>query len=296
MMLSNEPWSMLRMGLVFLTWGLVTWNYFFFSHSIHNRHRFEPPKGHGDHGGGSDPHEHEGDHGHPFDPHEHGGGPPDGHGHNQHGRGAFEFDLDNTRAFLQGLALPLLFLTLVALVWNPSTSAKGTTTKKKGLSLGNSSSNGVSKSRGEVNVKKWTIIWFVLPLFLVMLDGAIGSHMSSSQGHQMGWNLYIRICMSLMSPSGYAATWALSLFLIPVTKHSPILDWLNVTPIQALAFHRVAGWCGFWNSVLHGFLHLRHLMDVLNPGHKRVWQEQLKTINHNVESRLKKIIEVCSVL
>jgi hypothetical protein len=79
-----------------------------------------------------------------------------------------------------------------------------------------------------------------------------------------------------MSPSGYAATWALALFLIPVTKHSPILDWLHVTPVQALAFHRVAGWTSFWNSVLHGFLHLRHLMDVLNPQRTRTRLEQLK--------------------
>ncbi len=277
---------MLRLGLVFLTWSVVTINYYNFSHSIHHRRHFEPPHGHGDQPNvpGDDSHDNGKNHGHHFDPHGNHDGPRD-HDHNHdehhHGRGAFQFDLQNPRPFLNGLALPLLLLTLLSLVWNPSTSAKGTTTEKKGC-LKKFTLCGISvpsfSSRGEVNVQKWTLIWFVLPLLLVMMDGAIGSHMSQAQGHQMGWGLYIRICMSLMSPSGYAATWALSLFLIPVTKHSPILDWLSVTPVQALAFHRVAGWTGLWNSVLHGFLHLRHLMDVLNPGRARPWQEQLKIL------------------
>jgi hypothetical protein len=240
---------MLRSALVFLTLGVVTWSYFSFSHFVHQTHHFNPP-----HGNATEHSE-------------------DGHDH-QHGRhGSFDnFHLKKDGLFLYGLALPLLFLTLAALIWNPSSSTKGTITKDKHNST-------KENSRGDVNVQKWTIICFVLPLFLVMLDGARGHDIfhSKTQEHK-AWNLYIRICMSLMSPSGYAATWALALFLIPVTKHSPILDWLSVTPIQALAFHRVAGWTSFWNSVLHGFLHLRHLMDVLNPKRSRAWYEQLKIL------------------
>ena len=270
-MLNKDPWSILRFGLVFLVWAVVTWNYYSFSHSIHNHH-FRPQ--HTDSGHGSSSADGNGkNHSNPLDLQDgNRNGTQDDHGHdhdeNRHGRGAFEFDLQNPRPFLYGLALPIVMLTLLSLLWNPSTSPNDTKNKK----------NLVVSSRGEVNVKKWTFIWFLLPLLLVMFDGALGSHMSRSQGQERGWGLYIRICMSLMSPSGYAATWALALFLIPVTKHSPILDWLRITPVQAVAFHRVAGWTSFWNSLLHGFLHLRHLMDVLNPGHLRPWYQQLKIL------------------
>jgi len=274
---------MIRYGLVFLTWSGVTLNYYFFSYSIHhNRHRFEPPHG-GDTRAEFDhqDHEHEEDcndcH---FDPH--GGGHEEGHNeHPRHGRGAFELDLSRPGFFLYGLALPLLLLTLMSLFWNSATEQ--IKTNREGSNLSHSSSaitNSTKSSKGDVNVKKWTLIWFLLPLLYIMLEGSLASYMPHSQGHptNMNWNIYVRICMSFMSTSGYAATWALSLFLIPVTKHSPILDWLRVTPVQALAFHRIAGWTSLWNSIFHGFLHLRHLMDVLNPGRLRSWHEQLKIL------------------
>ena len=256
-MLSDKSWawSVLRRASVFLILGLVTLNYFLFSHFVHQTHHYNPPHGKPDsHHEGPDSHH------------------DSGHGH-EHGRGgSFDsFHLKKDYLFLYGFALPLLLLTIAGLIWNPSSSTKGTATV-------GAHTNGKKNSLGDPNVQKWTIICFIVPLFLVMLDGARGHDIfhSNSQEVHRGWGLYVRICMSLMSPSGYAATWALALFLIPVTKHSPILDWLNVTPIQALAFHRVSGWVGFWNSVLHGFLHLRHLMDVLNPKRTRSWSEQLK--------------------
>mmetsp|Transcript_23248 Transcript_23248/g.68748 ORF Transcript_23248/g.68748 Transcript_23248/m.68748 type:complete len:902 (-) Transcript_23248:201-2906(-) len=274
---SSVPWSAIRYGLVFLTWGVVTCSYYSFSHSIHhlsfnhfnssehgggNNSSYTP---HGN-GGGGDGY-HEGNHSHSES---HGG-------HDEHGHGG-SFDRFHDKydsLFLYGLALPIVLLTLLTLIWNPSTRVTKANAVNAAAKNNDEKKNKENKSPGEVNVQKWTIIWFVLPLFLVMLDGSQGHH---SQGKDFGWDLYIRICMSLMSPSGYAATWSLSLFLIPVTRHSPILDWLRVTPVQALAFHRVSGWVGFWNSVLHGFLHLRHLMDVQNPGHLRPWQEQLKIL------------------
>eukprot|EP00537_Pseudo-nitzschia_pungens_P003011 CAMPEP_0172375658 /NCGR_PEP_ID=MMETSP1060-20121228/62840_1 /TAXON_ID=37318 /ORGANISM="Pseudo-nitzschia pungens, Strain cf. cingulata" /LENGTH=302 /DNA_ID=CAMNT_0013102887 /DNA_START=335 /DNA_END=1239 /DNA_ORIENTATION=+ len=247
---------MFRYGLVFVTWGVVTWNYYMFSHFVHQPRHFKPS--------GDDPNHHG------TDDHDH------GHGHDhEHGRGG-SFDnihLKKDGLFLYGLALPLVFLTVACLIWNPSTSPNHRPTKEAPVGK-------KEITQGDVNIKKWTIIWFLLPLLLIMLDGARGHDVFGphSQEQHMGWNLYVRICMSLMSPSGYAACWALALFLIPVTKHSPILDWLRVTPVQAVAFHRVAGWTGFWNSVLHGFLHLRHLMDVLNPERVRPWYEQLKIL------------------
>jgi hypothetical protein len=260
-------WSMLRYVLVLLTLGVITFDYFLFSHQIHKPFKFTPSQGENSNG----------NHGEDYHGEDHHGEDHHDHGH-EHGRGG-SFDnihLKLDGLFLYGLALPLVLLTLASLLWNPSTSTKKKT-DAKGVPADKKKSN---IGGGDVNVNKWTLICFVLPLFLVMLDGARGHDVfhSSSTDQHFGWNLYIRICMSLMSPSGYAATWALSLFLIPVTKHSPILDWLRITPIQALAFHRIAGWTSFWNSVLHGFLHLRHLMDVLNPKRVRPWYEQLKIL------------------
>ena len=133
-------------------------------------------------------------------------------------------------------------------------------------------------NNGDINVAKWTIIWFLVPMVLIIFDGMRSRsilHASADQ-QRRGWGLYKRICMSLLSPSGYAATWPLALFLIPVTKHSPILDWLRVTPVQALAFHRICGWVSFWWSWAHGFLHLQHLMEVLNRDHARTPLQQFK--------------------
>ena len=208
-MINSKPWTwggMLRYGLVLLTLGIVTWNYYSFSHFVHVTHHFEPPHG------GEDPN-HRGE-----DPSHH-----DEHGHdNGHGRGG-SFDnihLKKDELFLYGLALPLLLLTLASLIWNPSTSTKGTTSATAKFAHNTNKVN----NPGDVNIQKWTIICFLLPLLLVMLDGSHGlgifsSNKNPSQGTHMVWNLYVKTCMSLMSPSGYAAIWALALFLIPVTKN-----------------------------------------------------------------------------
>jgi len=172
---------------------------------------------------------------------------------------------------LYGLTIPLLILGLVSLFWNPSTSAKNLPTRPSAF---------VDRfSKGEANVKKWTIICFVIPLFVVFFSGSLqhftgGRSTEKSQSH---FDLLTSILMSFMSVTGYGAIWALAVFLIPVTKHSPILDWLHVTPVQALAFHRIAGWISLWMSIFHGFLHLKHLMYVLNSAHPnpRPWYEEL---------------------
>ena len=287
-MILNKPLSMIRFGLVSLTWFIVTWNYYKFSHFVHHFH-FDFHRGNSSHHHSGEEHGKGG--GFPWNSTDYKGNGTDHHSHggsfhwnstdhksdHRHGRGG-DFDkifLSKDGLFLFGLALPILLLTLATLVWNPKSKPKDSSMKEGKV---HSALKAVESKKGDVNVQKWTIICFLVPLLLVMLEGALGHSKRSSMEKSMGWDLYIRICMSLMSPSGYAATWALALFLIPVTKHSPILDWMRVTPVQALAFHRVAGWTGLWNSILHGFLHLRHLMDVLNPHHMRPWYAQLKLL------------------
>lgn len=262
-MLINDPRSAIRFASVFAAWSVATWCYYSFSHYVHHRH-FHFERHNADNGQG-------------------GAGGHEEHRHGQHGD--FDsFHLSKDRLFFYGLAVPLVLLTVAGLIWpgsdsaSSATRAKVTATKQGFLAEMGKWAN--RKSQGDVNVTKWTLIWFLLPLLYAMYDGARGHNVlhPTQDQERRGSNLYVRVCMSLMSPSGYAATWALALFLIPVAKHSPILDWLRVTPVQALAFHRVAGWTSLWNSLLHGFLHLRHLMDVLNPRRERTPLEQLRIL------------------
>ena len=53
-------------------------------------------------------------------------------------------------------------LNLASLLWNPTTTPTSAST----------GSTNAKKSRGEVNVQKWTWIWFLIPLLLVMYDAA----------------------------------------------------------------------------------------------------------------------------
>eukprot|EP00581_Thalassiosira_minuscula_P015542 CAMPEP_0183729530 /NCGR_PEP_ID=MMETSP0737-20130205/30552_1 /TAXON_ID=385413 /ORGANISM="Thalassiosira miniscula, Strain CCMP1093" /LENGTH=861 /DNA_ID=CAMNT_0025961743 /DNA_START=193 /DNA_END=2778 /DNA_ORIENTATION=+ len=199
------------------------------------------------------------------------------HGHMQNQK-------SHDNLLLYGIALPLALLSVAGLIWHPNPNNNINIDASVAGSAGreaNGNHSATHKVGGDVNVKKWTIIWFLLPLLIVMLDGTFHGHnvlRANESQAQRGENLYVRLCLSLQSPAGYAATWALALFLIPVTKHSPILDWLRITPVQALAYHRIAGWTSFWLSVLHGFLHMRHQMDFLNPQRERTRMEQLKLL------------------
>jgi hypothetical protein len=271
---NHGPWFTVRYALVFVTWGVVTWNYYSFHHELHSiQFKFPPTNsthtgGHGSYSNSATSGGDESDHDHGQHNEGHGKGGPFGRIHERY-----------DPILLYGLALPIALLTLAAVVWTPLYIHHQLTTHKSKTRI-------LNNATGDFNIRKWTIIWFILPLFLVMLDGARyhfklhnsfhGGGGSEGTADEPLWHKwYIAVCMSLMSPSGYAATWSLALFLIPVTKHSPILDWLRVTPVQALAFHRLSGWVGFWNSCLHGFLHLRHLMDVLDPQRMRSRYQQL---------------------
>ena len=177
-----------------------------------------------------------------------------GHHKKRHcdGTGFSTFILHKDEIFLFGFALPILLLTLATLLWNPNSKSKEDSSFAKKTIL----KKVLQSKRGDVNVLKWTMIWFFVPLILIIVEGALG-HPKRGLGE------------NLKSPTGYAATWSLALFLIPVTKHSPILDWLRVTPVQALAFHRIAGWTSLCNSILHGTFELLFQMNEYNSQHTR---------------------------
>ena len=192
MLLCNAA-SALRFGLVLLTLGVVTFCYYSFSQFVHGQHF-----------------RHESNH---PDEHQHRGGPFEG------------IYLARDGLFLYGLALPLTLLTMASSIWNPASSNSAS---------GKAVTGGRSFFWGDINVKKWSILLFLIPLFAIMLL-ASNQHFSRSRSHedtQMHWSWWNSFLMSLMSPTGYAAVWALAAFLIPVTKHSPVLDWLQVTPVS----------------------------------------------------------------
>jgi len=56
----------------------------------------------------------------------------------------------------------------------------------------------------------------------------------------------------IANPAGIAACFALSLFLIPVAKHSPLIKVFGLSFTQALFFHRISGWISLILSLIHG--------------------------------------------
>lgn len=254
MWLGNRGWgAWIRFALVCATWAVINLNYFLYSHSLHRFH-FKPPPHFSNSSSHSDHQDSDSNHG--------------SNSTRSHGRGGtFEYlYAKRDGLFLYGFSLPLAVVTVAAVVLFPlNTIADGgddlPTTKRH--------------SRGQVNVVKWTWVWVLVPLLLIMYDGAYAHFMSSQTRQAMGYNLWDGFWTSLLSPSGYAAVWSLAAFLIPVAKQSPLLDALRVTPVQALAFHRICGWSSLCFSCLHGYTHLRHLMDVTRRGLDRSWHEQL---------------------
>lgn len=145
---------------------------------------------------------------------------------------------------VQGFALPLLFMATAVLLLKPNSQLYLNFWRSQG--------------GGDPNMHLWTLL-FVLaptcvaifwPLFTIPKD-YIRDISSSLHAWQVRGSMFAAI-------TGDAAVMALSFFLIPVTKHSPLLHVLGLSFTQALVFHRVAGWISLVFTVLHGGLYLVH--------------------------------------
>ena len=176
-MLCNKPLAILRVGLVLLTGCVVTWNYYAFSHFVHHQNFGNFTRGnHTSHGG--------------FEPSMN----QTTHGRNQtHGGNPFEgVYLKKDSLFLYGLALPLTLLAVVSLVWNPSASSASPRSPPRPAAATKGffdSIRSVRHSWGDVNVQKWTIIWFLFPLLFVLFDSA-NEHFAGGRAQektQMDW-------------------------------------------------------------------------------------------------------------
>ena len=112
--------------------------------------------------------------------------------------------------------------------------------------------------RGDPNLHGWTMLTVLLPCLVVTLvpqllttqttwDNLTERHGSAEWQER----LYV-----LASVTGDTAVLALTLFLVPVAKHSPLLSVFQLSFSQALVFHKVAGWISLVFTILHGGLFL----------------------------------------
>jgi hypothetical protein len=89
--------------------------------------------------------------------------------HNATHRSPFiDIYLKEENLFLYGLALPLALVTLASVMWNPSTS----NTNDSSITSTNDCFPSFRLGRGDVNVKKWTIVCYLLLLLLIMYDAS----------------------------------------------------------------------------------------------------------------------------
>lgn len=102
--------------------------------------------------------------------------------------------------------------------------------------------------RGDPIIWFWALIMLVIPIAVILL---VVSQKDISNTN--GLKLWIH---RLANPAGYCATIALSLFMVPVAKQSPLLAAIRWSPVQALGFHVWAGRVCFFMTFLHGTLYV----------------------------------------
>lgn len=117
---------------------------------------------------------------------------------------------------------------------------------------------------GDPNVHFWTALTVLLPGLLVTFwpQMATSPNVWKDRAEHFGVKEWQSRVSLLAAVTGDAAVMALSLFLVPVAKHSPLLTVFGLSFSQALVFHKVAGWISLVFSVWHGGL---YLMDYAAP-------------------------------
>ena len=113
-------------------------------------------------------------------------------------------------------------------------------------------------NHGDPNMHFWTIVIVLLPCLVVTILPQITTpeevwNDRTERFGQEEWQFRLSLFASV---AGDAAVMALSLFLVPVAKHSPLIQVFGLSFTQALVFHRNAGWISLVFTVLHGGLFL----------------------------------------
>lgn len=108
---------------------------------------------------------------------------------------------------------------------------------------------------GDPNVHLWTMIFVLLPCLLITFWPQTQDTFRH-QKERFGVTEWQSRLSLFAAVTGDSAVAALSLFLVPVAKHSPLIQIFGLSFTQALVFHKVAGWISLVFTMLHGGLYL----------------------------------------
>ncbi len=143
---------------------------------------------------------------------------------------------DMDKILLYGFAMPLIAIfLLVATVSAVSPD----------MAQNNHKTTSSASSGKDPPLTFLTLLFVLLPSLLIAFEPHFYQEYDS-------WKTAVH---RLANPAGIAACFALSLFLIPVAKHSPLIKVFGLSFTQALFFHRISGWISFWYSLLHGLIY-----------------------------------------
>ena len=150
---------------------------------------------------------------------------------------------------LQGFVIPLFVASVLS-------SIACILAKQEQRKSSNSSNKQILPGRFRSLFKRDPPLTFLTILLVLMpsLYMAFETHLYPSRSE--GGSFYITLFRRLANPAGVAACFALSLFLIPVAKHSPLIEVFGLSFTQALSLHRISGWTSLVFSLIHGCLYI----------------------------------------
>lgn len=108
---------------------------------------------------------------------------------------------------------------------------------------------------GDPSIRFWAMVLLVLPMIIVLYVQVRQPPNKDAVAAGSTMTIWIR---KLANPTGYCATISLALFLVPVSKQSPLLAAIGGgwSPIQALGLHIWAGRLCLIMSIVHSLLYM----------------------------------------
>eukprot|EP00554_Chaetoceros_debilis_P008401 CAMPEP_0194104814 /NCGR_PEP_ID=MMETSP0150-20130528/5097_1 /TAXON_ID=122233 /ORGANISM="Chaetoceros debilis, Strain MM31A-1" /LENGTH=938 /DNA_ID=CAMNT_0038792465 /DNA_START=80 /DNA_END=2896 /DNA_ORIENTATION=- len=171
---------------------------------------------------------------------------------------------------LQGFVIPLFVASVLS-------SIACILARQEERKSSNSSNNQVPGGRFHSLFNKrdppltfFTVLLMLMPSLYIAFETQL--YPSRSEGS----SFYITLFGRLANPAGVAACFALSLFLIPVAKHSPLIEVFGLSFTQALSFHRISGWTSLVFSLIHGGLYI--LMYGIGDDKKGFWAKAIPAL------------------
>jgi predicted ferric reductase len=140
------------------------------------------------------------------------------------------------------------------------------------------------RRRGDPSMRVWSIVLLVIPtatVLFIMLFKPIPDEIQATLNGLI-FQVTTQLITSWANAAGYVAVVALSFFLVPVSKQSPLLSLLGLSPTLAVGFHNWAGRICWITSSIHAIL---HTIQIAFGDPKRGMMEILITELFPVESK-----------